>query len=208
MKGGKESTAEIVPSLKTIQICSTNRLRIDSVFQSIENRFTAVLVSDPISWSIENRFICSLDSPCLADLLIDWESIRLLSVSPLLSWFVDRLKNRFGCSLVSPLLSWFVDRLKNRFGCSLDSSLHSWLPDRLRIDSAHFWFTIRIPNRLRIDSKLLIQLQKVISSSYELRIARFLSLNRISRRNLRNGDIHISKFLTRKTMHSKMQARS
>ena len=205
MKGGKKSTAEIVPSLKTIQICSSNRLRIDSVCQSIENRFTAVLVSGPISWSIENRFICSLDSPCLADLLIDWESIRLLSGFPL-TW----------------LICWSIE---NRFGCSLDSSLHNWLPNRLRIDSAHLWFTIRIPNRLRIDSahlwfiiqipnrlridsKLLIQLQKAISSSYELRIARFLSLNRVSRWDLRNGDIHISKFLTRKTMHSKMQARS
>ena len=79
----KNQRLRSIPHLKTIQICSSNRLRIDSVSQSIENRFTAVLVSDPISWSIENRFICSLDSPCLADLLIDWESIRLLSGFPL-----------------------------------------------------------------------------------------------------------------------------
>ena len=79
-----------IPHLKTIQICSSNRLRIDSVSQSIENWFAAVLAPDPICWSIKNRFGCSL------------------VVAPI----SESIEDRFTCTLDPYLITWSIE---NRF---------------------------------------------------------------------------------------------
>ena len=99
--------------LKSADLSRPNRLRIDSSglwfcsdCWSIENRFGCSLVASLICWSIENRFKCSLVASLIADrlridsialwlplwLLIDWESIRLLSGCHSDCWSIE---NRF-----------------------------------------------------------------------------------------------------------------
>ena len=104
----KESTVRIGPSLKICRSVAP---------QSIENRFIGSLV---LLWLLIDWESIQMLSGCHSDLLIDWESIQMLSGCHSDCWSIE---NRFKCSLVATLICWSIE---NRFKCSLVATLICW----------------------------------------------------------------------------------